>query len=114
MDYRTDARIIYGQSIRERAEWLLEAHGPNAETVALEAAHESGAAVADRAFWDAVAARITRQLQGPRVPDLPNPPLTKRSLPEQTRPHGPAGVRGYVQRAVRPSKVPPVSSAPAE
>ena len=50
MDYRTDARIVYGQSIRERAEWLLEAHGPHAETVALEAAQEPGTAVADRAF----------------------------------------------------------------
>lgn len=114
MDYRTDARIIYGRSIRARAEWLLEAHGPYAEAVALEAAHEPGAAAADRAFWDSVATRVARQLHSPRVPALPELTMRRRPLPERARTRGAAGVRSYVKRAFRLPRVPPVTSASAD
>ncbi len=114
MEYRTDARIIYGRSIRERAEWLLQAHGPWAEAVALEAAHEPGAAAADRAFWASVATRVARQLHSPRVPDLPELTIGRRPLPERARARGAAEMRGYVKRAFRFPRVPPVTSAFAD
>jgi hypothetical protein len=64
---RLETRAAYGRSIRERAQCLLDAHGPEAWTQALEAAQEPGIAAAERSFWEAVAARIARQL-GQRAP----------------------------------------------
>ena len=63
-------RIAYGRHIRERAERMLEAHGPQAEAEALNAAQEPGAAAAERSFWKAVAARIARQCGQARLPAL--------------------------------------------
>ena len=57
-----EQRIAYGRSIRDRAHCLIEAHGLDAEDEALLAAREPGLAAADRSFWEAVAARIARQL----------------------------------------------------
>jgi hypothetical protein len=59
---RLESRAAYGRSIRERALCLLEAHGPAAWVEAVEAAREPGIAAAERSFWEAVAARIARQL----------------------------------------------------
>lgn len=61
-------RIAYGRSIRERAEQLIEAHGARAEAEAMAAAQEPGAAVAERSFWESVAARVARELGHPRMP----------------------------------------------
>jgi hypothetical protein len=55
-------RVAYGRSIRERARCLLEAHGPAAVSEALRAAQEPGLGAAERSFWEAVAARVVRQL----------------------------------------------------
>ena len=55
-------RVAYGRSIRERARCLLESHGPAAVSEALRAAQEPGLAAAERSFWQAVAARVVRQL----------------------------------------------------
>lgn len=61
-------RVAYGRSIRERARCLLESHGPAAASEALRAAREPGLAAAERSFWEAVAARVVRQLtQGDTV-----------------------------------------------
>ena len=54
-------RVAYGRSIRDRADCLLEAHGPEARAEALRAADEPGIAAAERSFWHAVAARVARQ-----------------------------------------------------
>jgi hypothetical protein len=59
------ARVAYGRSIRERASCLIETHGPLAEEAALRAAGEPGLAASDRSFWQAVAARLARELAGP-------------------------------------------------
>lgn len=59
---RLEARAIYGRNIRERALCLLEAHGPAAWGEALNAAREPGIAETERQFWEAVAARVARQL----------------------------------------------------
>jgi hypothetical protein len=59
---RLETRAAYGRSIRERAVCLLEAHGPEAWAAAREAAQEPGLAADERSFWEAVAARIARQL----------------------------------------------------
>jgi hypothetical protein len=58
-------RIAYGRRIRERAECLLEAHGPDARAEALSAADEPGIPEAERSFWRAVAARLARLAAGP-------------------------------------------------
>jgi hypothetical protein len=60
------ARVAYGRSIRERAICLLDAHGALAEGEALRAADEPGLAASDRSFWQAVAARLARELAEPR------------------------------------------------
>ena len=57
-----EERIAYGRSIRDRAACLLDAHGALAEAEALKAAREPGVAEAERCFWEAVAARVARQL----------------------------------------------------
>jgi hypothetical protein len=62
---RLESRAAYGRCIRERALCLLEAHGPAAWAEALEAAREPGIAAAERSFWEAVAARVARQLGQP-------------------------------------------------
>ena len=59
---RIEERAAYGRTIRERAGCLLEAHGPDAWAEALRAAGEPGIAEGERSFWEAVAARIARQL----------------------------------------------------
>ena len=59
---RVQVRAAYGRVIRDRADCMLEAHGPGAITEALRAAREPGVADADRCFWEAVAARVARQL----------------------------------------------------
>jgi hypothetical protein len=61
------ARVAYGRSIRERASCLIEAHGSLAEEAALRAAEEPGIALSDRSFWQAVAARLARELAGPAM-----------------------------------------------
>jgi hypothetical protein len=55
-------RAAYGRTIRHRAICLLEAHGPEAWGEAISASREPGLAEAERSFWEAVAARIARQL----------------------------------------------------
>jgi hypothetical protein len=55
-------RVAYGRSIRERASCLLESHGEAAASEALRAAQEPGLGAAERSFWEAVAARVVRQL----------------------------------------------------
>ena len=60
-----EARIAYGRSIRERAACLLETYGELAADEALRAADEPGLTAADRSFWEAVAARLTRQAGAP-------------------------------------------------
>jgi hypothetical protein len=65
-----EERVAYGRSIRDRAECLLEAHGPEAEAEALSAAGEPGMAAADRAFWEAVAARVSRLTGQAELADL--------------------------------------------
>lgn len=55
-------RIDYGRSIRARADCLIEAHGALAEGEALKGAREPGISEAERLFWEAVAARVARQL----------------------------------------------------
>jgi len=65
-----EARVAYGRSIRERASCLLAAHGAQAEDEALRAAAEPGLAAADRSFWQAVAARLARELAQPGVPSV--------------------------------------------
>jgi hypothetical protein len=59
---RLEERAAYGRVIRQRAVCLLEAHGQEAWGEALSAAREPGLAEAERSFWEAVAARIARQL----------------------------------------------------
>ena len=59
---RIEQRAAYGRTIRERAVCLLESHGPEAWAEALRAAREPGIAAGERNFWEAVAARIARQL----------------------------------------------------
>jgi hypothetical protein len=59
---RLKERAAYGRTIRQRAVCLLEAHGPDAWGEALSAAREPGLADAERSFWEAVAARVARQL----------------------------------------------------
>lgn len=66
---RLEQRASYGRSIRERAMLLLEAHGDAAWDEAVSAAREPGVAEADRSFWEAVAARIARELR--RIERLP-------------------------------------------
>ena len=60
-----EARVAYGRSIRERASCLIEAYGGRAGEEALRAADEPGLAAADRSFWQAVAARLARELGQP-------------------------------------------------
>ena len=55
-------RVAYGRSIRERARCLVESHGEAAASEALRAAQEPGLGAAERSFWEAVAARVVRQL----------------------------------------------------
>lgn len=63
-----EERVAYGRSIRERARCLLESHGTAAASEALRAAREPGVAAAERSFWEAVAARVVRQLTGDEAP----------------------------------------------
>lgn len=67
MSSSMELRVAYGRSIRERAAAMIEAHGALAGAEALHAAEEAGVTAADRAFWQAVAARIAREL-GERAP----------------------------------------------
>jgi hypothetical protein len=57
---RLQDRIAYGRSIRERALCLVEAHGPDAEALALDAAAEVGLPAPQSSFWQAVAVRAAR------------------------------------------------------
>jgi hypothetical protein len=59
---RLQQRAAYGRSIRQRALCLLEAHGREAWGEAMSASREPGIAEAERSFWEAVAARVARQL----------------------------------------------------
>ena len=59
---RIEERAAYGRTIRERALCLMYAHGPEAWAEAVRAAREPGIAAGERSFWEAVAARIARQL----------------------------------------------------
>jgi hypothetical protein len=59
---RIEQRAAYGRTIRERAICLMESHGPEAWAEALRAAREPGIAAGERSFWEAVAARIARQI----------------------------------------------------
>ena len=62
MAERLEERAAYGRTIRQRAFCLLEAHGPEAWGEALNASREPGLGDAERSFWEAVAARVARQL----------------------------------------------------
>lgn len=55
-----EQRIAYGRRIRDRADWLIEAHGAAAAALARDAAEAPGAPDAERLFWVAVARRIDR------------------------------------------------------
>jgi hypothetical protein len=59
---RIAERAAYGRTIRERAVCLLESHGPDAWAEAHRAAREPGIAAGEQSFWEAVAARIAREL----------------------------------------------------
>jgi hypothetical protein len=59
---RVEMRAAYGRSIRERALCMLDAHGVEAWAEARRAAGEPGLGAGERSFWEAVAARIARQL----------------------------------------------------
>ena len=56
---RCQDRVTYGRSIRESASRLLDFYGAGAERAAL-AARDAGTALEERAFWEAVAARVAR------------------------------------------------------
>lgn len=58
-------RIAYGRAIRERADCLLDAHGPAAVAHARMAAQVSREAEAERNFWEAVADRVARHFAEP-------------------------------------------------
>lgn len=60
MQSALEQRIQYGQSIRERALCLLEAHGQAARMQAIAACEMPGVTEQDRHFWQAVADRIAR------------------------------------------------------
>jgi hypothetical protein len=64
---RITERAAYGRAIRERAQSLIEAFGPEAAERAAEAAAEPGATAEDRCFWRAVAERVMRQSMIPRA-----------------------------------------------
>jgi hypothetical protein len=59
---RLEQRVTYGRDIRKRAIVLLEAHGESAFEAAASASREPGLSDAERAFWEAVASRIAREL----------------------------------------------------
>lgn len=59
---RIEERAAYGRTIRERAVCLLDAHGPDAWAEARRAAREPGIGAGEASFWEAVAARIAREL----------------------------------------------------
>ena len=59
-----EERVAYGRSIQQRASCLIEAHGHAAEEEARRAASEPGLAAAERSFWEAVASRVARHLDG--------------------------------------------------
>lgn len=62
MDGRIEERAAYGRTIRERAVCLIDSHGVEAWAEAMRAAHEPGIAAGESSFWEAVAARVARQL----------------------------------------------------
>lgn len=64
-----EERIAYGRAIRDRALCLSDAHGAEAAAEALGAAGEPGIAAAERSFWEAVAARLSRG-SSPREPAI--------------------------------------------
>ena len=57
---RLDERIALGRAIRDRAEETVEARGRLAEAAAWAAARATGLSPEERAFREAVAARISR------------------------------------------------------
>ena len=59
---KIEERAAYGRTIRARAVCLLDSHGPEAWAEALRASREPGIAAGERSFWEAVAARIAREL----------------------------------------------------
>ena len=59
---KIEERAAYGRTIRARAVCLLDSHGPEAWAEALRASREPGIAAGERFFWEAVAARIAREL----------------------------------------------------
>lgn len=59
---KIEERAAYGRTIRERAVCLLDSHGPDAWAEARRAAREPGIAAGEQSFWEAVAARIAREL----------------------------------------------------
>lgn len=62
---KIEERAAYGRTIRERAVCLIDSHGPEARAEALRAAEEPGIAAGEQSFWQAVAARIARELARP-------------------------------------------------
>ena len=59
---KIEERAAYGRTIRARATCLLDSHGPEAWGEALLASREPGIAAGERSFWEAVAARVAREL----------------------------------------------------
>lgn len=57
---RLDERIALGRAIRDRARETVEARGRLAEAAAWTAARAPGLTPAERAFREAVAARVSR------------------------------------------------------
>lgn len=60
MPPRLRDRIDYGRVVRVRALCLIEAHGAAAGAIVRQASAESGLPIAERAFLEAVAARVAR------------------------------------------------------
>lgn len=58
-------RLAYGRAVRETAERLLDAHGHEAGEEAWRAARMPSLTSSERAFCEAVAVRVSRELETP-------------------------------------------------
>lgn len=58
-------RLAYGRAVRQTADRLLTAHGHNASEEAWRAARMPSLTNSERAFCEAVAVRVSRELEAP-------------------------------------------------
>jgi len=61
-------RLAYGRAVRQTAEGLLAAHGDAAGEEAWRAARAPSLTATERAFCEAVAVRVCKELDGPARP----------------------------------------------